>query len=288
MAEPTELVALRRTAIEQLRSASIENAEIDVDLLLAQVLHCDRLGLLRRSHDIVGTDDVTHFLQLLESRGAGRPVSRILGRREFWSLNFEVTDAVLDPRSDSETLVEAILRRRTDRDRALRILDLGSGSGCLLLALLSEFPNASGLGIDKSPLSVDVARRNANRLGLDDRSTFRVLDWSAGIQDRFDVMVANPPYIPSAEILGLAAEVRLHDPTPALDGGADGLDAYRQLVPLLPGLLVTQGIAAFECGIGQSASVQALISESGHGAAEIERDLSGIERCLVVDLAVKN
>ena len=108
MAEPTELVALRRTAIEQLRSASIENAEIDVDLLLAQVLHCDRLGLLRRSHDIVGTDDVTHFLQLLESRGAGRPVSRILGRREFWSLNFEVTDAGLDPRSDSETLVEAV------------------------------------------------------------------------------------------------------------------------------------------------------------------------------------
>jgi release factor glutamine methyltransferase len=284
MADTTDLKELRRAGVAHLRSASIEDPEVDADLLLAEVLQCDRLTLLRRGNVDVGTAVAERFQQMLDSRASGCPVSRILGRREFWSLNLTVADGVLDPRSDSETLIEAVTRRLPDKKAKLRFLDLGSGSGCLLLALLSEYGNASGLGIDILPAAVDIARGNATNLGLGSRARFEMGDWcDLHLDTQFDVVIANPPYVPTADIAGLAPEVRLHDPTLALDGGDDGLEAYRQLATSLADMLKTRGIAVLECGMGQAGAVSGILSAAGFHSIAVAKDLSGIERCLVAE-----
>lgn len=284
MAEPERLLDLQKSAIGRLRAAGVDGADVDAAILLAEVLQCDRAALLRRSRDVIAAPEVERYRRLLAAREAGRPVSRILGRREFWSLSFEVCDDVLDPRSDSETLIEAVLRRR-DRGEDLRILDLGTGSGCLLLALLSEYPAAHGLGVDLSRAALAAASRNAERFGLAARARFGVADWGDGIAERFDIVIANPPYIAGAEISALAREVRLHDPLLALDGGEDGLAAFRKLVPALPDLLRTGGLAVLECGIGQASRVSSLLNSAGFARVEIAKDLAGIERCLTANLS---
>lgn len=280
MAEPLCLADLQKCAVEKLRAAGIDSAEIDAALLLASALGCDRLALLRRNRDIAEPAAADKFHQMLQARLAGRPVSRILGRREFWSLPLEISDDVLDPRSDSETLIQAVLRQHEDRSRALRFLDLGTGSGCLLLALLSEYPSAQGLGVDISPAAVTMAAVNAERLGLRARARFMVADWAAGIDGVFDVVICNPPYIEHADIPALAPEVRLHDPLLALDGGEDGFAAYRDLVPALPALLCPGGLAVLECGLGQAGEVSELLAAAGLSEILVHKDLSGIDRCL--------
>ena len=212
---------------------------------------------------------------------AHEPLSRIQGVREFWGLEFALAPDTLDPRPETEAVIEAVIAQLPDRDRPYRFLDLGTGTGCLLLALLSEFPRATGVGIDRALGAALTARRNAARLGFAGRSGFVVGDWADAIAGRFDAIVTNPPYIASADIRLLPTEVRDFDPRLALDGGADGLAAYRAIAAQLPRLLLPSGIAACELGIGQDALVAGIFSEAGLVVESTEPDLSGIARCIV-------
>jgi len=207
-----------------------------------------------------------------------------LGVREFWGLQLVLSPDTLDPRPETETLVEAVLARLPQRDRRYRFLDLGTGSGCLLLALLSEFPAASGVGVDRAPGAIATARDNARRLGLGPRAQFAVGDWGRDIAERFDAIVSNPPYIESNTLADLPPEVRDFDPLLALDGGADGLAAYRAIVADLPRLLGPGGIFACEIGQGQENAVAGIINAGGLVVDTILADLAGIPRCVVARL----
>jgi len=211
----------------------------------------------------------------------GEPMSRVLGWREFWGLRFALSADTLDPRPETETLVEAVLRRFVDRTTPLNFLDLGTGTGCLLLALLSEFPAAIGVGVDIAAGAVVTARENAAVLGLAGRARFFVGDWSSALSGRFTVIVANPPYIAEVALAELAPEVRLYDPRRALDGGKEGLVAYPSIAENLPALLASGGILAVEIGAGQAAAAAAILKAGGFLIDGIERDLAGIERCVV-------
>ena len=212
-------------------------------------------------------------------REQGEPLSRIEGRREFWGLDFEVTPDVLDPRADTETLVEAALAAMHERHgEALRVLDLGIGSGAILAALLSEWPQATGLGVDASAAAAEVAARNLAAFAA--RAQVRVGSWGAGLEGGFGVIVSNPPYIRTGDIAGLDREVRAHDPVQALDGGADGLDAYRTLAPDIARLLAPRGRFFVEIGQGQGDDVADVFAGAGLAVIERRRDYSGIERVL--------
>ena len=228
-------------------------------------------------------DAAARIETLARRREAGEPLTRILGRREFWSLDFRVTSDVLDPRPGTETIVEAALAEFAGRKReALSVLDFGIGSGAILAALLTELPNATGLGIDRSQAAAQIARENLERLGLSARATVQVGDWGQNLKGPFDLIVSNPPYIPSSEIATLAREVRDHDPRLALDGGPDGLDAYRALAPEIARLLAPSGGRfVLEFGQGQGNAVRRVLAESGLRTISARADLAGIERVVV-------
>jgi release factor glutamine methyltransferase len=221
---------------------------------------------------------------LIARRATGEPVSRLRGKREFWSLDFALSSDTLDPRPDSETLITAALADIPDRAAPLRVVDFGTGTGCLLLALLSELPQATGIGIDISPGAVAAARGNAAALGLAGRAEFRIGGWHTRIDRPADVILANPPYIPSSEIGRLPQEVLAFDPRAALDGGPDGLSAYRALGAAIRGLLGPAGKAYIEIGAGQGLQVARVLGESGLKVTAVRRDLAGIERCVVATL----
>ena len=214
----------------------------------------------------------------IERRAAREPVSRILGRRSFWKHEFAIGPGVLDPRPDTETLVETVLRRVPDREAPLRLVDLGVGSGCILLSLLDEYPNARGVGVDIDRRALETARGNARALDLLDRAGFVLGDWLAPLDGAFDVIVSNPPYIETGVIGGLAPEVRNHDPRAALDGGGDGLDAYRAILAAAPDALKAGGLLACEVGHDQARSVGNLFENTGLAAVEFTADIGGIER----------
>ncbi len=218
---------------------------------------------------------------LLRRLAAREPLSRIVGTREFWGMDFLLSADTLDPRPESETLVEAVLALLPDRRRGCRILDLGTGTGCLLLALLSELWAACGVGVDIAPGAAATARQNALLLGLGGRAGFVAGDWAQAIAGRFDVVVANPPYIASLAIATLMPEVRDHDPHVALDGGDDGLAAYRAIAADLPRLLSAGGIFAAELGAGQADSVATILSQRGLCIERFAPDLVGIARVVV-------
>lgn len=276
----TAVQALARGA-EELAASGLAAPRLDARILLAHVLDVPSERVASVGMRALSETEKAAFSDLLRRRRAGEPASRLIGRREFWSLDFALTPDVLDPRPDSETLVEAVLAALRSH-AAPRILDLGTGSGCLLLALLSERPDATGLGVDVSAAACRVAARNARRLGLDDRATFACMDWHAALAPGlFNAVISNPPYVAEGEIAGLAPEVSRHDPYGALSGGADGLEAYRRLAPAVPALLRPGGIAAVEIGMGQRAAVEGLFAARGLALCEARRDLAGIERCLV-------
>jgi release factor glutamine methyltransferase len=226
----------------------------------------------------------TQLADHVARRAAGEPTARILGCKEFWSLEFEVSADTLVPRPESETLVEAALASITERGAALSVLDLGTGTGCLLLALLSELPNARGLGIDLNPGAVAVAQRNAAMLGLADRATYAAGDFAMVPADdrRFDIVLSNPPYIPEHEIAGLSREVAHFEPRLALAGGTDGFAAYRILAARLPHLLAPDGSAFLEIGQGQERAVAGIMADAELAVSAEFRDLAGIVRCLTV------
>jgi release factor glutamine methyltransferase len=278
-ATPTLGAVLQRTA-RALRDAGLPTPMLDARLLVQAASGAALETMMARPETVLADEVVRDVERLTAERLAGRPVARLLGRREFWGLDFQLDPATLVPRPDSETLVAAALESIAPEAPA-RILDLGTGTGCLLLALLSERPRAWGVGVDLSPAAARMAARNAARLGLGRRAHFVCADWGAALRGPFHLVLANPPYIGTGDLRDLQPEVRLHDPPLALDGGADGLDAYRAIVGDLARLLAPGGLAVLELGAGQAAQVAPLARDAGLAlAGPPRRDLAGIERAL--------
>jgi release factor glutamine methyltransferase len=224
---------------------------------------------------------ISRVLALLRRMVAGEPLSRIFERREFWGLEFRLSADTLDPRPETETVIEAVLRREPDRSAPRRLLDLGTGTGCLLLALLAELPAASGVGVDIAEGAVRTAARNAVYLGLADRARFFVGDWATAVSGKFDAILANPPYIASEALALLPREVACYDPWRALDGGGDGLRSYREIAEAAPRLLSPDGILAIEIGAGQADTVAAIVRDNSLFVDGIEKDLADIARCVI-------
>ena len=284
------LEAARRTLTQAFREGGITNPALDARLLVMAACGASHADLIRDPERALSDAERARLDNWAERRLMGEPVSRILGSRAFWGLDFRLSPETLDPRPDTETLVDAVLAALPERDAGLRILDLGTGTGCILIALLSELPQAWGIGTDISLGALRTARDNAQRAGLANRTRFVQTDWLRGIGGRFDVIVSNPPYIPRAELGGLSREVRAYDPMAALDGGADGLDAYRAIVGGIDLLLTPGGIAAFEVGQGQAEAVGAMMAGSGlrpvlPSGAVSAYDLGGIERAVIMKRA---
>jgi release factor glutamine methyltransferase len=282
----TETPLLRevlRHAEALLREAGVDTPELDARLLMGAALGMTREHMLIHATAKLNQAQVTRVLDFIARRVEREPVSRILGRREFWSLDFLLSPATLDPRPDSETVIDEALAGIPDKQAPLSVLDLGTGTGCLLLALLNELPNASGIGVDKSEEAVVTATANARRLGLGQRARFTIGDWGAGLTERFDLVISNPPYIPDREIETLAPEVVRFDPVAALAGGPDGLDAYRAITAQLPNLLKHNGKVIFEVGAGQSGDVAALLGAAGFRNIGRRHDLAGVERAVFGD-----
>lgn len=270
------------TAQQELEAAGVPDARRDARLLLAALLECDISTVIAWPERGLDQASEEAFRDSIRRRAAREPVARILGVREFWSLPFQLAPETLDPRPDSELLVSALLERVRDPQAPLQALDLGSGSGCLLLALLSELPQARGLGVDCSQAAVDMATRNARNLGLAERVHFQLGDWCAGLEQRFDLLLCNPPYIPAGEIDALEPEVAGWEPRAALDGGEDGLEPYRIIIPQLDRLLAASGMAIFEHGPEQAAAIAALLEQPQKWHLQVLLDLAGRERALLI------
>ncbi|HEV7458418.1 MAG TPA: peptide chain release factor N(5)-glutamine methyltransferase [Roseococcus sp.] len=267
-----------------LRAAGIGNARMEARWLLAHVLDATPEALLRDPRAEVPPDAAARFEAALARRAAREPLAFITGRAGFWTLELEVAPHTLIPRADTETLVEAALARGV---APRRVLDLGTGTGALLLAVLSEFPEATGVGVDLKPEAAALAARNAVRTGLAPRASFLAGDWATALEARFDLVLSNPPYIAAAEIPALMPEVARHEPASALDGGADGLDAYRAITTALPRLLAPGGAAVLELGVGQAEAVAALAQATGLSVAGLRADLSGIPRAILLESGQK-
>lgn len=270
-----------RLIARALAEAGIDEPRTDARLLVAEAAGVDSRTVFTRPELELSAERQARLAALAARRAAREPMAHILGRRGFWTLELKVTADTLDPRPDTETVVEAVLAELPDRGAPLRLLDFGTGTGAILLALLSELPRATGLGVDSSPAALEVARENACRLGLSDRAEFRLGHWGRDLDGCFDAIVSNPPYIPDQEIPRLQPEVAVWEPRLALAGGPDGLDCYRALAPDLARLLAPDGVAALEVGQGQAPAVAAILKAVGLIVRAIRADLGGVERCVV-------
>lgn len=288
----TSRLSLRQThtaAARLLREARIAAPELDARLLLCHATGLSHEAYVAAFNDGLAPAAAAQFGTYVERRLAGEPVSRIIGVREFYGRSFLIDASTLDPRADTETLVEAALGM-VDREAPLSILDLGTGSGCILITLLAELPQANGVGLDASLPALELARANAQILGVGDRAAFLASDWLDAVEASFDVVVANPPYLSATDMAGLSPEMRGHDPRPALDGGPDGLSAYRRIVPGLRKALRPGGFALFEIGADQAEAVWRLLAEAGLDVGEQEhlwRDLGGRPRVVGARSRVK-
>lgn len=274
---------------QSFKIAGVETPAVDAQLLLGHALRLDRAQLIARSDRLLEAREVDAVSALAARRLKREPVARIQGAKEFWSLPLAVTPDVLMPRPDTETVVEAALDfvgRGGLRMEKLCILDIGTGSGAILLALLSELPNALGLGTDISAAAAKVARANAERNKLAARCDFIVCDIAAGVQGKFDLIVSNPPYVARGDIATLAPEVRSYDPAIALDGGNDGLTAYRAIAAETPRLLAEGARLIVELGAGQEPAVTALFTNTGLRVTGVREDLAGIARALSATTAL--
>jgi release factor glutamine methyltransferase len=279
---------IRRTAVRDL-AAELQRAGIEMPALEAQFLVCaaigiDRQSLRRDDHLPLGPTAAPILSHLIARRLAHEPLSRILGYAEFHGLTLAINSSVLDPRSDTEALVNTVLEAAQPPRSAWRILDLGTGSGAILCALLRHLPNAFGVGVDKSAAAAALARSNLARLELNHRAVIAVGDWAAAIGQRFDIVVANPPYIERAAIHTLAPEVREFDPPLALDGGSDGFDAYRHITANVIRLLRRNAWVAFEVGFQQARQVAQLVETAGVEVVKVAHDLGGHERVVLGQL----
>ena len=269
--------AALRDGAARLAAAGIDNPALDARLLLAFATGLDQASLVGGRDRRIETDG---YDGLLARRAAREPLAFITGRQGFWTLDLEVSAATLIPRADSETLIEAALAAFPERGRVRRVLDLGTGTGCLLLAALSEFPAAWGFGVDRTPDAAALARRNAARLGFEGRASFAVGDWAEAVGGRFDLVLSNPPYIEAGDMAGLMPEVA-REPRGALDGGPDGLRAFRALACALGRLVAPGGVAIIEVGAGQAEAVGGLARLAGFRPT-FRNDLGGVARAVVL------
>lgn len=276
------LAAVLAQGIARLKAAQIDQPQLDARLLLQAACNLTRSDLLLREQAPIEVDQLLIFESLINRRCAREPVARILGEREFWGLPFKLSAATLEPRPDSETLIEAVLAARPDRSAAYRILDLGTGTGCLLCALLHEYPQAQGCAVDLSPQAVQTAAANLTALQLASRAQVLVGSWFAPVQSVFDIIISNPPYLREVELQEVAPEVARFDPTLALTAGVDGLEAYRAIIAAAPAYLVAGGLLVLELGRGQGPAVSQLAQAAGLVVKEIREDLGGIGRALVL------
>jgi release factor glutamine methyltransferase len=275
--------AARRALAKRLHAAGIDSAELDARLLIGAVLQLDMTGLISSASRHLTATEAAALDAFARRRIAGEPVARILGWKEFWGLPLRLSASTLVPRPDTETVVEAALdiARGLAPDRPLRIVDIGTGSGAILLALLHELPHAFGVGTDISLDALQTARRNAVDLKLASRAAFVACDHAAALSGAFDLVVSNPPYIRSSDIASLATEVRDHDPRRALDGGADGLAAYRALIPQAERLMRPGGALVVEAGRGQISDIEGLMTAAGLTVDRPPKpDLAGIPRAV--------
>ena len=274
--------AARRALASRFREQAIDSAELDARLLAGATLGLDLTGLMTATTRTITQHESARLENFTQRRLAGEPVARILGVKEFWGLALQLSPATLVPRPDTETVVELALEIcRDERSAQPRIADIGTGSGAILLALLSELRDATGVGTDISSTALCTARDNAARLGLAPRAAFIVCNYAAALSGPFDLIVSNPPYIRSADIPRLDREVREYDPHGALDGGTDGLDAYRAIIPEAARLLAPGGTLIVEAGSGQSGAIAELMSASGLTPRRPPKaDLAGIPRAV--------
>ena len=274
----TRAAALGSAAAE-LRAAGIDAPRRDARLLMQHALGLTPQALLAHDDRPLGAAEGRRLTALVRRRAAREPLAYLTGRREFWSLEFAVDPSALVPRPETETVVEAVLAHAAHLLPRPRLLDLGTGSGCLLVALLCELPNATGVGVDISAAAASLARVNARRHGLDGRASFVVADWGAPLAARFDIVVSNPPYVAAEALVSLAPEIACHEPRRALAGGADGFACYRRLAPQIARLLAPGGLAAVEVGAGMADEVASLFAAVGLAEIDRQRDLAGIDRC---------
>ncbi len=275
--------SLYRHIREQFKKSGIENPDLEARLILKQALNVPDADFITGAEKNISMQESSAIESFVQRRLAGEPLSKIFGEKEFWGLRFKVTKDVLDPRPDTETLVEAALKRFA-HNPPKTILDLGTGSGCILIALLHEWKDARGTGVDISPDALEVAEYNARSHGVADRCRFIRSDWDEKIHESFDLIVANPPYISSQDIPNLQPEVKNFDPILALDGGENGLDAYKSIVTTIKSRLNPHGKIFFEVGISQAESVMRLAVNAGLSVNESYIDLGGVTRILEIGL----
>jgi len=270
-----------RDIASSLKQAGVCSPHLDARVLLKQVTGLDDADLIVHPDPALSSEQTVTLQAMIQKRIEGMPVSKIIGNKEFYGRDFAVTTDVLDPRPDSETLIEAILAWASANgltDKSLRILDLGTGSGCLIVTLLTELPHATGLAVDISDKALKIASNNARRWHVQERVTFIQSDWLENIDGTFDIIVSNPPYIETEELADLDKDVRLYDPTLALDGGTDGLDPYRIFFPQIRHYLNHGGIVAVECGFNQAGVVKRLMKNPGFDHICTYTDMGNIER----------
>lgn len=280
----TTVEGARRALAARLQAAGIEAAELDARLLVGATLRLDLTGMITQGARQLTAVETSQLEQFAQRRLAGEPVARILGTREFWGLPFRLSEATLVPRPDTETVVELALeiaRELPMAGRTLRIADIGTGSGAILLALLHDIPDAFGVGTDISLMALRTARDNAAALGLAGRAAFVACRYAAALAGPFELIVSNPPYIRAADIAGLSREVRDYDPHLALDGGIDGFDAYRALIPEAAQRLAPGGALIVEAGEGQADGIATLMAAAALVPQKPPKaDLAGIPRAV--------
>jgi len=281
------LSSLQHQARSRLKSAGIETAALDARVLLCHACGINETEVIAYPERIIDSERSARFFELVARRARRIPLAHILGVREFYGLEFFVNDQTLVPRPETELAVELAIncaKGIPHQSEGLRFLDLGTGTGCILLSILHEVKDSSGIGIDINPKAVDLAKRNALKLALEARATFRCMDWGDDLEETFDIIVSNPPYILSGELEGLMPEVSRHEPIRALDGGMDGLDQYRKIIPQAEKLLNRQGVLIMEIGDGQATDVLGLLEQNRFQPLDrdvpVRLDLAGRERII--------
>lgn len=259
-----------------------ETPSLDARLLLQHAANISQEIIYLQPDLEISETVANNYLKLIDQRKNNQPVAKIIGSKSFWLDDFIVNNHTLDPRPDSEVIIETAIKLLPNKHNKYKFLDLGTGSGCLLLSLLREFPHSNGLGIDISIEALKVAQANADLLGLSDRTKLTKQNWADSLDEKFDLIISNPPYIPSAEIASLSPEVKFHDPLLALDGGYDGLDPYRYLTKQISLLLKPNAYAIFEFGFGQAEAIRRTFEESGYLIHQMLLDLNNIERAIVI------
>ncbi|MCP5381249.1 MAG: peptide chain release factor N(5)-glutamine methyltransferase [Kordiimonadaceae bacterium] len=279
------LKALKNEIVLKLADHSIEDPVFEAGLLITHVLNINALDYALENNRIIENSEYSELMKIVEYRIARMPISQIFGEKEFWSRTFKVTRDTLTPRPDSEILIETVLNKLADKNKKYRLLDLGTGTGCLLLTLLGELPNATGIGIDISEKALTVARENAINLNLVSRSEFIISNWTDNIEksEKFDVIISNPPYIGFDEKETLPPEVVIYEPEEALFSGKDGLDDYKKLAKQLADYLSRDGVIVVEIGYRQSFAVKEIFTSAGFNQITKYKDLADRDRCLMIE-----